>query len=95
MNIKFNNVNIKISQHDISFLLSNIKSRNKNNEKIHRKETFVPNNSSTKFKINDNIDLLGQGVTKSDNNLNKIQSRMSMDEQMNKKRKKIFNIISY
>ena len=88
MNIKFNNVNIKISQHDISFLLSNIKSRNKNNEKIHRKETFVPNNSSTKFKINDNINLLDQGITKSDNNLNKIQSRMSMDEQMNKKEKK-------
>ena len=90
IDIKFNNVNIKISQHDITYLLSSIKIGNKKSEKIHRKETFVPNNSSIKLKPNDNIDLIGLDGIKSDNNLNKIQSRTSMSvvDKMNPKEKK-------
>ena len=64
ISIKFNNINIEISQNDITSFLSyiNIPPKKKEEEKLVRKNTFVPNTSSILSKKNNNMDLKGTKI---------------------------------
>ena len=97
VDIKFNDINIEISQHDISFLLSSIKfstKKEKEDEKLKRKATFAPN-PSQELKANNNIDLLGFDEINQSNNTSKmIQNRISIsDKKIEKKKKFSLSII--
>ena len=93
ISIKFNNANIKISQHDIAFLSSCIKIPEKNDktqdELLKRRATFVPNTSSIKSKTGNKIDLLNfEENNFSSNSSNQIQNRISFTDQYSQKKKK-------
>ena len=63
ISIKFNNLNIEIAQNDITSFLSYITIQpKKEEEKLVRKNTFVPNTSSIISKKNNNMNLTGTKV---------------------------------
>ena len=90
IDIKFNNVNIQISQHDISFLLLCIKlPENKEESSFKRSNTLMPDFKSDNT-IN-KVDLLGfeeLELPEKEKNKNKIKSKISVLESKNELKKK-------
>ena len=88
--IKFNNPNIEISQNDISLLLSLIKfPKKKEEEKIIRNATFIPNKTSIKTKTENKIALSEIDKDNTNNNLSTNSlNRLSLTGDINQKKKK-------
>ena len=90
ISIKFNEVNIEISQNDISFLLSFIKiPKKKDEQNLQRKTNVIPNSSYKKLNSEKSVDLLGfEEIKHTNKNSDKIETRMSLSGKLNEKKKK-------